>query len=150
MAKFRFEFLLQLAVDEREEAAKALQLAQSDWLAARAKLEQIDDYRNEYRQRLTSGGQQGMTITQWSYGVRISRSPSTPISVVSVMVVAPSVPPDMVYVVVIFGAALDVPIVAIASLLALRVLEIPLLTALTKFCQNAAPVPVILSNTSGV
>ncbi len=65
MAKFRFEFLLQLAVDEREEAAKALQLAQSDWLAARAKLEQIDDYRNEYRQRLTSGGQQGMTITQW-------------------------------------------------------------------------------------
>lgn len=65
MAKYRFEFLLQLAVDEREDAAKVLQLAQSDWLAARAKLEQIDGYRNEYRQRLTCGGQKGMTITQW-------------------------------------------------------------------------------------
>lgn len=65
MAEFRFEFLLKLAFDEREEAAKALQAAQGEWLTARAKLEQIESYRSEYRNRLTTSGQGGMTVTQW-------------------------------------------------------------------------------------
>lgn len=65
MAKFRFDFLLQLALDEREEAAKKLQAAQSEWLAAQAKMAQIDGYRSEYRNRLASSGQGGITIAQW-------------------------------------------------------------------------------------
>lgn len=65
MAEFRFEFLLKLAFDEREDAAKALQTAQGEWLTARAKLEQIESYRSEYRNRLTTSGQGGMTVTQW-------------------------------------------------------------------------------------
>lgn len=65
MAQFRFDFLLKLALDEREDAAKALQTAQGAWLGARAKQEQIDAFRGEYRSRLTTGGQNGMTVTQW-------------------------------------------------------------------------------------
>jgi len=65
VAEFRFEFLLKLAFDEREDAAKALQAAQGEWLTARAKLEQIESYRSEYRNRLTTSGQGGMTVTQW-------------------------------------------------------------------------------------
>ncbi|MDR3410261.1 MAG: flagellar export protein FliJ [Formivibrio sp.] len=65
MAEFRFDFLLKLALDEREEAAKVLQVAQSAWLAARAKQEQVDAFRCEYRNRLTTSGQSGMTVTQW-------------------------------------------------------------------------------------
>lgn len=65
MAEFRFEFLLKLAFDEREDAAKVLQTAQGEWLAARTKLEQIESYRSEYRHRLAANGQGGMTVTQW-------------------------------------------------------------------------------------
>lgn len=65
MADFRFATLLQLAIDEREEAANRLQSAQGRWLAARAKLEQIESFRADYRARLTCSGQAGMTVTQW-------------------------------------------------------------------------------------
>ena len=65
MAAFRFEFLLKVSLEEREDAAKTLQVAQSQWLTAQSKQQQIDDYRNEYRQRLTSSGQVGMSVTQW-------------------------------------------------------------------------------------
>ena len=65
VAQFRFEFLLTLAIDEREESAKKLQVAQSLWLDAQAKMEQIDTYRSEYRRRLTSSGHGGMTVMQW-------------------------------------------------------------------------------------
>ncbi len=65
MAEFRFAFLLQLSIDEREEAANRLQSAQGRWLAARAKLEQVEAFRSDYRARLTSNGQTGMTVMQW-------------------------------------------------------------------------------------
>lgn len=65
MAEFRFAFLLSLAQEEREDAATALQSAQGLWLNARSKLEQIEAYRDEYRKRLTSDGQSGITVTQW-------------------------------------------------------------------------------------
>lgn len=65
MAEYRFDFLLKLAMDEREDAATALQAAQSDWTSARAKLEQVEAYRSEYRNRLTTSGQSGITVTQW-------------------------------------------------------------------------------------
>ncbi len=65
MANFRFDFLLKLALDEREDASKRLQEAQSSWLAAQAKMEQINTYRSEYRNRLAANGQGGITIVQW-------------------------------------------------------------------------------------
>lgn len=65
MAQFRFDFLLQLALDEREDATKKLQSAQADWLNARTKLEQIESYRREYRNRLAANGHGGMTVAQW-------------------------------------------------------------------------------------
>ncbi len=65
MAEFRFSTLLQLSIDERGDAATRLQAAQGRWLAARAKLEQIESFRADYRARLHSSGQSGMTVMQW-------------------------------------------------------------------------------------
>lgn len=65
MPQFRFDFLLELAIDEREESAKHLQSSQASLLAAQAKMAQIDAYRGEYRSRLTSNGYGGMTVMQW-------------------------------------------------------------------------------------
>ena len=65
MAAFRFAFLLDLARDSREDAAREMQAAQVAWQTAQGKLEQVNSYRHEYRLRLTQGGQGGMTITQW-------------------------------------------------------------------------------------
>ncbi len=64
MAKFRFAFLLQRAEELREDAATAMQKAQSSWLAARSKLEQVEVFRQEYRHRLTGSGK-GITVAQW-------------------------------------------------------------------------------------
>ncbi|QLG88081.1 flagellar export protein FliJ [Chitinibacter bivalviorum] len=65
MAAFRFAFLLQLALDEREEASRAMQAAQASWLLAKSKLEQVDGFRTEYRARLANQAQTGISITQW-------------------------------------------------------------------------------------
>ncbi|WP_164521419.1 flagellar export protein FliJ [Iodobacter ciconiae] len=65
MAQFRFAFLLVLAIDAREDAARLMQAAQANWLSAQGKLDQVDQYRVEYRTRLLGSGQSGMTIVQW-------------------------------------------------------------------------------------
>ncbi|SMC20551.1 flagellar FliJ protein [Andreprevotia lacus DSM 23236] len=65
MAAFRFAFLLDLAREAREDAARGMQGAQAAWQVAQGKLEQVNAYRQEYRNRLTQGGQGGMTILQW-------------------------------------------------------------------------------------
>lgn len=65
VAKFRFDFLLTLAIDEREDAAKRLQSSQAAWLSAQAKMQQIDAYRGEYRNRLTANGHGGISVMQW-------------------------------------------------------------------------------------
>ncbi|MBE9608812.1 flagellar export protein FliJ [Chitinilyticum piscinae] len=65
MAQFRFAFLLQLARDEREDAARKMQEAQASWLTAQGKFQQLDGYRAEYRARLTAQNQGGMTVAQW-------------------------------------------------------------------------------------
>lgn len=65
LAEFRFAVLLQLSIDEREEAARRLQAAQNRWLAAQGKLEQIESFRADYRARLANTAQSGMTVTQW-------------------------------------------------------------------------------------
>ncbi|HSC79189.1 MAG TPA: flagellar export protein FliJ [Chitinolyticbacter sp.] len=65
MAKFRFAFLLELAIDEREEAARSMQAAQAAIVSATQKLEQVEVFRGEYRNRLMASGQGGMTVTQY-------------------------------------------------------------------------------------
>ncbi|WP_028455146.1 flagellar export protein FliJ [Chitinilyticum litopenaei] len=65
MARFRFAFLLDLARDERETAARAMQEAQGRWLTAQGKLDQLDQFRTEYRARLAGQSQGGMTVAQW-------------------------------------------------------------------------------------
>ncbi|MEJ2793579.1 flagellar export protein FliJ [Iodobacter sp. LRB] len=65
MAQFRFAFLLELAIDAREDAARLMQASQANWLSAQGKLEQVDQYRVEYRARLLGSGQGGMSIIQW-------------------------------------------------------------------------------------
>ncbi|QBC44806.1 flagellar export protein FliJ [Iodobacter fluviatilis] len=65
MAQFRFAFLLELAIDAREDAARLMQASQALWLSAQGKLDQIDQYRVEYRARLLNNGQGGMGISQW-------------------------------------------------------------------------------------
>ncbi|TJZ65888.1 flagellar export protein FliJ [Chitiniphilus eburneus] len=65
MAKFRFAFLLDMARDDREEAARAMQAAQVALLSGKQKLEQVENFRAEYRGRLMSSGQGGITVVQW-------------------------------------------------------------------------------------
>ncbi|MDW5416487.1 MULTISPECIES: flagellar export protein FliJ [unclassified Iodobacter] len=65
MAQFRFAFLLELAMDAREDAARRMQASQALWLSAQGKLDQIDQYRVEYRAKLLNNGQGGMGISQW-------------------------------------------------------------------------------------
>ncbi|GGP20749.1 flagellar export protein FliJ [Silvimonas iriomotensis] len=65
MAQFRFAFLLTLSREQREEAARLMQSAAARTETARQKLIQVEDYRSEYRARLTQSGQGGMTVTQW-------------------------------------------------------------------------------------
>ncbi len=65
MAQFRFAFLLELAIGAREDAARLMQASQALWLSAQGKLDQIDQYRVEYRARLLNNGQGGMGISQW-------------------------------------------------------------------------------------
>ena len=65
VAAFRFAFLLQLALDEREDASRLMQAAQAAWLLARSKLEQVDGFRQEYRSRLANSAQTGISIGQW-------------------------------------------------------------------------------------
>jgi flagellar FliJ protein len=65
VAQFRFAFLLELAIGAREDAARLMQASQALWLSAQGKLDQIDQYRVEYRARLLNNGQGGMGISQW-------------------------------------------------------------------------------------
>lgn len=66
MAKaFQFAFLLELAVDKREDAARAISAALGRLQQSRERLAQIEQYRAEYRQRLTDSASRGMRMHQW-------------------------------------------------------------------------------------
>lgn len=67
MAKpFQFAFLLELAIDKREEAARLISVAINRMQQVRERCEQIEQYRAEYRQRLTDTASRGMRIHQWN------------------------------------------------------------------------------------
>ncbi|AOX99945.1 flagellar export protein FliJ [Jeongeupia sp. USM3] len=65
MAKFRFEFLLEMAQEARERAVAAMSEAQAAEQGARDRLAQIRHYADEYRQRLTRSAQAGITVVQF-------------------------------------------------------------------------------------
>ncbi|MBV8464901.1 MAG: flagellar export protein FliJ [Burkholderiales bacterium] len=64
--RFQFAFLLQRAVDQRNEAALAIGAAVERLRQARDRHGQIEQYRAEYRVRLETNGRQGMAIHQWT------------------------------------------------------------------------------------
>lgn len=64
--RFQFAFLLQRAVDQRDEAALAIGAAVERLRLARERHVQIEQYRAEYRVRLETNGRQGMAIHQWT------------------------------------------------------------------------------------
>ena len=63
---FQFAFLLELAIDKREEAARLISVALNRQQLMRERLVQIEQYREEYRVRLTETGSRGMHIHQWN------------------------------------------------------------------------------------
>jgi flagellar FliJ protein len=62
---FRFAFLLERAREQREAAAAEMGEARARRDAGRDKLGQLEAFRNEYRQRLTHSGMQGIAAHQW-------------------------------------------------------------------------------------
>jgi len=67
MAKpFQFTFLLELAIDKRDDAAGRMRDARQMLENARQKQTEIENYRNEYRARLANNAGQGMAIYQWN------------------------------------------------------------------------------------
>ncbi|WP_374336006.1 flagellar export protein FliJ [Leeia sp.] len=65
MAEFPFLRLLELAREQREEAARGLQASQARVQAAEQQLATLQQYRQDYQQRLGGQQQQGMAVTQW-------------------------------------------------------------------------------------
>lgn len=66
MAKpFQFTFLLELAIDKRDTAASAMRDARVRLEGAIHKQQEIENYRNEYRERHAESGRHGVSIHQW-------------------------------------------------------------------------------------
>ncbi|MFC4161693.1 flagellar export protein FliJ [Chitinimonas lacunae] len=63
--RFQFDFLLKLAADRRETAARHMQEAAQRLAGARERQQQIDGFREEYRRRFTDSGQRGINMTQY-------------------------------------------------------------------------------------
>ncbi|NHR07982.1 flagellar export protein FliJ [Chromobacterium haemolyticum] len=65
MAESKYLLLIRLAEDKQKAAAERMRLAQSRLAEARSRQEQLDAFRGEYRQRLTSRGAQGISALQY-------------------------------------------------------------------------------------
>ncbi|WP_293761889.1 flagellar export protein FliJ [uncultured Aquitalea sp.] len=65
MAQSKYALLIRLAEEKEEAAAERMRQAQGALVKAMGRQEQLDNFRGEYRQRLTSGGMRGMSIAQW-------------------------------------------------------------------------------------
>lgn len=62
---FRFQFLLEQAQERGEKAARLMGGAKSSWQAGEQKLEQLKQFVDDYRQRLLSSQQAGVSVNQW-------------------------------------------------------------------------------------
>ncbi|QEL55872.1 flagellar export protein FliJ [Chromobacterium paludis] len=65
MAESKYQLLIKLADEKQQAAAERMSLAQNALNQARMRLEQLDNFREEYRQRLMAGGSQGMSVIQY-------------------------------------------------------------------------------------
>ncbi|MFB9157656.1 flagellar export protein FliJ [Chromobacterium violaceum] len=61
----KYQLLIQLADERQQAAAERMGMAQSRLAESRSRLDQLDAFREEYRQRLVGGGGQGMSIVQY-------------------------------------------------------------------------------------
>ncbi|OHX17718.1 flagellar export protein FliJ [Chromobacterium amazonense] len=65
MAESKYLLLVRLADEKQQSAAERMSLAQNRLNQAHMRLTQLDDFRNEYRQRLVAGGSKGMSVIQY-------------------------------------------------------------------------------------
>ncbi|MBX9348951.1 flagellar export protein FliJ [Chromobacterium piscinae] len=65
MAASKYQLLIHLADERQQAAAERMGMAQSRLAESRSRLDQLDAFREEYRQRLVSGGGQGISIIQY-------------------------------------------------------------------------------------
>jgi len=65
MAQSKYLLLIKLTQDKQEAAAERMRQAQAKLVDAMNRQQQLEGFRDEYRQRLTSGGMKGMSIGQW-------------------------------------------------------------------------------------
>lgn len=64
-AQFRLQPLLELAQQRSEDAAQMLQRLKLVWQEAELKLNQLENYLGEYRQRLQENMRDGVAMAQW-------------------------------------------------------------------------------------
>ncbi|AUH50360.1 flagellar export protein FliJ [Chromobacterium sp. ATCC 53434] len=65
MADGKYQLLIRLADERQQAAAERMGLAQNSLNQSRMRLEQLENFRDEYRQRLVAGGGQGMSVVQY-------------------------------------------------------------------------------------
>ena len=65
MAESKYLLLIRLAEDRQKAAGERMRLAQNRLADARSRQEQLDAFRGEYRQRLSSRGAQGISALQY-------------------------------------------------------------------------------------
>ncbi|WP_024301856.1 flagellar export protein FliJ [Pseudogulbenkiania sp. MAI-1] len=65
MKPSKYALLVRLAEEKQEAAAERMRQAQARLTEALSRLEQLDAFRNEYRQRLQQSGERGMPVAQW-------------------------------------------------------------------------------------
>lgn len=65
MKPSKYALLVRLAEEKQEAAAERMRQAQAKLADALSRLDQLDAFRNEYRQRLQQGGEKGMPVLQW-------------------------------------------------------------------------------------
>lgn len=62
---FRFQFLLEQAQERSEKAARLMAGAKSSWQTGEQKLQQLEQFVGDYRQRLSQVQQSGLSVNQW-------------------------------------------------------------------------------------
>ena len=65
MSRFPFSRLLDMAKDDEEKAARAMQEARQRLSQSEQQLSMLQQYRQDYQDRLQNNQQQGMSVNQW-------------------------------------------------------------------------------------
>jgi flagellar FliJ protein len=65
MKPSKYALLVRLAEEKQEAAAERMRQAQARLAEALSRLDQLDAFRGEYRQRLQQSGERGIPVAQW-------------------------------------------------------------------------------------